>query len=298
MSGPLNVAVVMLSWNGRGDTLACLDSLCDITYEPLFVVVVDNGSADGSADAVATAHPNAILVRLDRNHGFAGGTNIGIRTALEHGADAVLMLNNDMVVESGFVEPLAAAASAGAACPQMLFADLPDRIWYAGASFRPTRGHHGRNTHYGEPPLPASAAPYATDCGCAGAMLVPATVLAEVGLLDEELFAYREDLDWSLRARARGRTVLVVPASVVRHKISASTGGEASATSLYYDVRNGLVVAERYAPLGRLGTARRRAEAVFAHLAQGARSGHRSATIRAVLSGWRDARRGKLGQRG
>jgi len=297
MSGPLNVAIVMLSWNGREDTLACLDSLSEVTYRPLLVVVVDNGSADGSADAVATAHPNAILVRLDRNHGFAGGTNIGIRTALENGADAVLMLNNDMVVEPGFVEPLVAVAASGAACSQILFADLPDRIWYAGASFSPTRGHHGRNTHFGEPPLPASAAPYATDCGCAGAMLVPASVLAEIGLLDEKLFAYREDLDWSLRAAEGGRTVLVVPASVVRHKVSASTGGEASATSLYYDVRNGLVVAERYAPLGRLGTARRRAESVLAHLAQGARSPHRGATFGAVLSGWRDARRGKLGQR-
>ena len=301
MTARLRVAVVVLSWNGREDTLACLDSLRHVTYSPLLVVAVDNGSADGSADAIAAAHPDVVLVRLESNRGFAGGTNSGIRKALEHGADAVLMLNNDMLVEPRFVEPLvdatAADVTAGAACSQILFADPPGRIWYAGASFRPNRGHHGRNLHFGEPPLDALMPPYSTECGCAGAMFVSRDVLEQVGLLDEDLFAYREDLDWSLRARALGRTVLVVPASVVRHKVSASTGGEASPTSLYYDVRNGLVVAERYAPLGRSRTALRRAESALAHLAQGVGSHHRGASVRAVIAGCRDARHGRLGPR-
>jgi GT2 family glycosyltransferase len=295
------VAFVVLSWNGREDTLACLDSLAEATYPSRFVVVVDNGSEDGSADAVAAAHPDAVLVRLDRNHGFTGGVNRGIMAALEHGADAVVLLNNDMVVEAGFVEPLVRAVaedpSAAAACCQILFADQPDRIWYAGAAFRPGRGHHGRNTHFGAAPLPASTGPYATECACAGAMLIPRASLEQIGLLEDDLFAYREDLEWSLRARSRGRRVLVVPASVVRHKVSASTGGEASPTSLYYDVRNGIVVAERYDPRGRLRTASRRGESVLAHLAQGALSRRRFGAVRAVVAGWWDGRQGKLGQR-
>ena len=83
-------------------------------------------------------------------------------------------------------------------------------------------------------------------------MLMSRAAIAEVGLFDEELFAYREDLDWSLRASGFGRQVVVVPASVVRHRVSASTGGESSPTSLYYDLRNLLTVAERYAPLPRV----------------------------------------------
>jgi GT2 family glycosyltransferase len=294
------VAIIVLSWNGRDDTLQCLASLADVSYAPFEVIVVDNGSRDGSPDAVEGAFPDAIVIRLDHNAGFSGGVNAGIAAALERGADAVLLLNNDMVVEPGFLAPLTQAAlepEVAAACSQILFADPPDRVWYAGASFHPRRGHHGRNTGFGGPPQPATTPSYRVDCACGGAMLMTREAIAEIGLLDEGLFAYREDLDWSLRAAAAGKRVVVVPASVVRHRVSASTGGEASATSLYYDVRNGLVVSERYAPLGRAGTALRRAESVLAHLAQGVRSRHRRAALGAVLAGWNDARRSRLGPR-
>ena len=293
------VAVVVLSWNGKDDTLLCLTSLAGVDYTPLEVIVVDNGSSDGSPEAVEAEFPEAVVIRMGRNAGFSGGVNAGIEAAIERGAAAVLLLNNDMVVEPGFLGPLVEALEPGvaAACSQILFAESPDRVWYAGATFRPRRGHHGRNIGFGETPLPASAAPYSVDCACGGAMLMSREAIDEIGLFDEELFAYREDLDWSLRAARAGRRVVVVPASIVRHRVSASTGGESSPTSLYYDVRNGLVVSERYAPLGRAGTALRRAESVLAHLAQGAMSHRRVEATRAVLAGWRDARRRRLGRR-
>ncbi len=296
---PQRVTVVVLSWNGRDDTLQCLSSLAGVEYAPLEVIVVDNGSSDGSPEAVEEEFPEAIVVRMGRNAGFSGGVNAGIEAAIARGADAVLLLNNDMVVEPGFLEPLVAALTpgVGAACSQILFAESPDRVWYAGATFRPRRGHHGRNIGFGEAPRPASVPPYPVDCACGGAMLMSREALAEIGLFDEELFAYREDLDWSLRAARAGRLVVVVSASIVRHRVSASTGGESSPTSLYYDVRNGLVVSERYAPLGRAGTSLRRAESVLAHLAQGAMSHRRVEATRAVLAGWRDARRRRLGRR-
>ena len=177
-----------------------------------------------------------------------------------------------MVVDPGFVEPLLAALDAddlaGASCSQILFADLPERVWYAGANVHLERGHHGRNVGYGRPPVPSTTPPYRTDCACGGAMLISRSAIEQVGLLDEELFAYREDLDWSLRAKACGSHILVVPASIVRHKISASSGGESSPTSLYYDTRNGLVVAERHAPLGTVRTRLRRGVSVLAHAAR------------------------------
>jgi GT2 family glycosyltransferase len=294
------VSVVVLSWNGREDTLACLGSLASVTHHPLSVICVDNGSTDGSPEAVAAAFPAVRLLRLPRNAGFAGGMNAGIREALESGADHVLTLNNDTLVDPGFVEPLAAATGAGvaAACAQVLFADPPDRVWYAGARFRPRRGYQGRHLHYGRPPLAPTLPPYETDRACAGAMLVPRPVLERVGLFDESLFAYGEDVDWSLRARRAGLRVLVVPASVVRHKVSAASGGEGSPATVYYDLRNGLTVAERHAPLGRIGTLYRRAEAVAAHAAQAVLfSRARASARRAVRDGWRDFRRGRLGER-
>jgi GT2 family glycosyltransferase len=299
-SGSNSVAAVVLSWNGKDDTLQCLASLAGVEYEPLEVIVVDNGSSDGSPEAIEAEFPAAVMIRMGLNAGFSGGVNAGIEAAIGRGADAVLLLNNDMVVEPGFLEPLVAAAledGVAAACSQILFAETPDRVWYAGATFRPRRGHHGRNVGFGEAPLPASLPPYRVDCACGGAMLMSRSALTEIGLFDEQLFAYREDLDWSLRAARAGRQVVVVPASIVRHRVSASTGGESSPTSLYYDTRNGLVVSERYAPLGRVRTSLRRAESVLAHLAQGALSHRRVEATRAVLAGWRDARRRRLGRR-
>jgi GT2 family glycosyltransferase len=128
-------------------------------------------------------------------------------------------------------------------------------------------------------------------------MLFTAKAYERLGLFDEDLFAYAEDTDWSLRARHHGLHALVVPASVVHHAVSGSSGGESSPTSLYYALRNSLVVAERWLPLGPVGTWLRRLEAVAAHAAQALRSGRRREGLRAVLQGWRDFRRGRLGPR-
>lgn len=299
MSTAPSVTAIVLSWNGRERTLACLRTLEQVTYRPFSVLVVDNGSVDGSAHAVAAEHPDAKLVRLPENLGFAGGMNAGARVAFADGAGAVVLLNNDMEVDPGFIEPLVAAlrrdAAAAAACAQILFTGEPARVWYAGASFAGRRGHHGRNVRYGKPPLPATAPPYATDRACGGAMLLTAARYQELGLFDEALFAYAEDTDWSLRARKAGLRPLVVPASVVHHAVSASSGGESSPATLYYDLRNSLVVAERWAPLGFTGTWLRRAEALAAHAAQALLSSRRQEGLRAVADGWRDFRHGRLG---
>jgi GT2 family glycosyltransferase len=103
-------------------------------------------------------------------------------------------------------------------------------------------------------------------------------------------------VDWSLRARQYGLDVFVVPASIVRHRVSAASGGAASPPTLYYNLRNGLTVAERHAPLDRVGTALRRLEALAAHAAQAVFfSPRRREALRAVVDGWLDFRRGQLG---
>lgn len=279
------VVVVVLSWNGREDTLACLRSL---EGEDSEVIVVDNASEDGTADAVTGAD----LIRNERNLGYAGGMNVGIRHALERGADAVLLLNNDVEVEPGTIAKLAAhAEGVGAVCPVVTFADEPDRVWYAGARFDPKRGYNGR--HLTE----TSAGATETERICGAAVLIPRETLERVGLFDEDLFAYVEDADWSLRAREAGLRLLVVPESRVRHKVSASTGGEGSPDALYYSARNLLAVSERHAPLGPFGTWRRRVVAVGALLAQALGGRGRRERIRGVLEGWRDFRRGRFGPR-
>jgi GT2 family glycosyltransferase len=281
----MKIAVVVLSWNGRDDTLACLRSL---EGEGVEVIVVDNASEDGTAEAVTGAE----VIRNERNLGYAGGMNVGIRRALELGADAVLLLNNDVEVEPGAVAALAAALDgAGAVCPLIVFADDPARVWYSGARFDPRRGYNGRHR---TDRLESAAE---TERICGAAVLIPREVLERVGVFDEELFAYVEDADWSLRARGLGLSLLVTPASTVRHKVSASTGGEGSPGALYYTARNLSAVCERHAPLGLVGTWRRRVVTIGALLAQALAGRRRREGVTAVLEGWRDFRSGRFGPR-
>jgi GT2 family glycosyltransferase len=128
-------------------------------------------------------------------------------------------------------------------------------------------------------------------------MLVPREAAERVGLLDEALFAYAEDVEWSLRARAAGLSIVVVPSSIVYHRVSAASGGASSSNTLYYALRNGLVVAERAAPLGRVATLRRRLEAAGAFGIQALRSGDARRGLRAVAEGLRDARTRRMGPR-
>ena len=288
----MNLVAVVLNWNGGEDTLAALDSV-----EGVPTICVDNGSTDGSDALVEQRFPDVTLVRTGVNLGFAGGSNAGLRVALERGADWVLLLNNDAVAEPGLPAALARAADArpdaGLLACKVLFED-GETVQYAGTDFNARLGYSGRSVGHGGPDRFHEL----RDVGRAdGAAMVVSRAAAErAGLLDESLFAYVEDVEWSLRIRAAGFAIVFVPDAVVRHKGSVATGGRASTTNLYYSVRNTIAVSERYWPLPRGLRALRRGVVVGAHLAQAVRHPARGAATRAVLAGWRDARAGRTGQ--
>jgi GT2 family glycosyltransferase len=285
----VNLYAVVLNWNGGDDTLAALASL-----EGIPTICVDNDSTDGSDRLVEQRFPNVELIRTGANLGFAGGNNIGIRRALERGADWVLLLNNDAVVEPGLADALDRAArarpDAGLLACKVLSED-GQSVQYAGAGFNKWLGYSGRVSTSG----PDELRDVARADGAAMAVSRPAVERA--GLLDLALFAYVEDVEWSLRIRRAGFGVVFVPDARARHKGSAATGGRASTTNLYYDTRNTIVVSERHAPLPRGLRSLRRAVVVGAHVAQAAMHPSRGEAVRAVLAGWRDARAGRLGQR-
>jgi len=297
MTTPPLVAVV-LSWNGREDTLACLASLAAAGIP---AVVVDNGSADGSADAVAASFPEVDLVRAEVNLGFAGGCNVGIRRALDAGAEWVVLVNNDATVDPGLAPALAAAArarpDAGVLAAKVLAAEPPGTIWYAGGRVRTWLGYNGRQEGFGEPDDRRFGELRDTERATGAAMAVSREAIEHAGLLDEELFAYAEDVEWCLRIREAGLAVVFVPDARVTHRVSASTGGEASTTNLYYDTRNTIRVCERHRPLPRGARGLRRGVVVGTHLLQAASHPRRRAAAAAVIRGWRDARRGRMGRR-
>ena len=286
----MNLVAVVLSYNGREDTLAALESLRGVE-----TVVVDNGSTDGSADAVAAQFPDVELVRAGVNLGFAGGNNVGIRRALDRGAGWVLLVNNDAAVEPGILDALAAAASArpdaGVLACKVLFADS-DRLWYAGAGFDPYLGR-SRHAGFGEPDTPGELRDTVRATGAG--MAVSRAAIEKAGPLDEELFLYVEDLEWCLRIREAGFAVVYVPEARVRHRVSAATGGAGSPTAAYYETRNMLSVVERFRRLPRGLTGLRRALVVAPRVLLAL---PRPASARAALLGWRDYRRGRMGRRG
>src|SRR5690349_2452680 len=105
------IAVLVLNWNGRDDTLQCLESLSKVDYPNFDVIVVDNGSIDDSVQAIRASFPSLLLIENGANLGYAEGNNAGMRVALERGADFILLLNNDTVVDGDLLKELAAAAA-------------------------------------------------------------------------------------------------------------------------------------------------------------------------------------------
>ena len=288
----MKLAAVVLNWNGGDDTLAALESLDGVE-----TICVDNGSDDGSPDAIAARFPAVELIRTGVNLGFSGGNNVGIRRAHARGADSVLLLNNDAVADRELPAALSAAATArpdaGVLACKVFFADPPDVLMYAGGRVNLRLGYWGRQDGFGQRDDGRFDSLRDVDRATGAAMAVSRVAIERAGLLDESLFAYAEDTEWCLRIRAAGFAIVFVPDAKVWHVGSASTGGLRSPTSIYYDTRNMITVAERHDPRGGAAAALRRGVVLGAHLA----NARDAAGVRAAVKGWRDARRGRLGRR-
>jgi GT2 family glycosyltransferase len=288
-------AFCVLNWNGREDTLRCLASLRGER-----VIVADNGSGDGSVEAIRSAFPDVEVVENGANLGFSGGNNAAIRHALERGAEWVVLLNNDAEAEPDMLAALQAAAErhprAGVLAGKLLYPD--GRVQWAGQRVGLRTGYSGRPRGHGQPDGFAYSVEGRTDRAVGALMAVSREAIERAGLLDDDLFAYVEDVDWSLRIREAGLECVFVPAARAAHALTASTGGASASTApVYYGTRNTMVVCERHLPLGVVGTAVRRGCVLGAFLAHAALVLRSEAAVRAVLDGWRDARAGRLGPR-
>jgi len=293
---------IVLSWNGREDTLRCLDSLSRVDHPDLGIVCVDNGSADGSSQAVRERFPSVVLIEAGANLGYSGGNNLGLRHALEHGARWAMLVNNDATVAPDVIDGFERAARerprAGILAGKVYFADRPQTIWFAGQRVSELIGYSGRPRGYGRRDGPRYGEVVQTDRAVGALMAISREALEEVGLLDEELFAYVEDVDWALRVRQACFEVVLAPGARAWHRVSASTGGEAASThTLYYGARNTVTVLERRRPLGRVGNALRRIAILTTFSAHALTRSDRRRALRAVREGFKDARVGRLGLR-
>jgi GT2 family glycosyltransferase len=290
---------IVLSWNGREDTVTCLEALAKVGDPPVHIVCVDNGSTDGSVEAVRERHPEAQLIENRRNLGFAGGCNVGIRWALFQGAEWVVLVNNDAVIAPDAIAGFASAAEqhpdAGVLAGKLYRADRPDRIWYAGQRFLTWLGYSGRHRGEGRREGPRYERLSTTDRANGALMAISRAAIERVGLFDEDLFAYVEDVDYSLRARAAGFEVLFVPAARAWHRVGASSAS--AALNSYYGTRNMVVVCERHRPLPPPLSWLRRGVILLSFAAYALRQPNRRGALASVRAGYRDARGGRLGPR-
>jgi len=216
------VSVVIPTYNRRDLVERCLDSLALQTHDDIEIIVVDDGSTDGTAELVASRYPHARMERLPRNGGFAVAANAGIRAA--RGA-WVLLLNNDVTMEPDCIARMLATAeqaSSDIVAPMILWDDDRARIYSAGDRMR----KDGRPEPIGfRQPREGFTPPEFIFGATAACGLFRREVLDTVGLLDESFGAYFEDSDLCFRARLAGFRAALAAEAVAYHIGSASQGG-------------------------------------------------------------------------
>ncbi|HEV7732185.1 MAG TPA: glycosyltransferase family 2 protein [Candidatus Binatia bacterium] len=243
------VVAVIVHWQDPADTLGCVESLAgDPGVE---IIVVDNGSREPCGALLADRAPAVVCIRNPENLGYAGGANVGIRAALARGADVVLLLNNDVRLQPGAVaaalrvldgDPRVAIVGA-----KVLTREDPSRLWLAWG--RVTWGQslvalEGADAPDG--PRFSRERDVEWIGGCT--MWMRAEALGRIGLLDEAFFAYHEEVDWCVRARALGYRVVYCPDAIVTHTGRGTAGGRRSVRiRKYFGARNTILFARKHA---------------------------------------------------
>lgn len=243
------VSIILVNYNGYQDTVDCVKSLEKIDYENFEIIVVDNGSTvTPTEEQRRYLNEHTSFISSDRNLGFSGGNNLGMKYAKEHNPQYYLLLNNDTEVEVDFLSVLVDEAEnhldAGIACGKIRWFDYPDRIWYAGGAFDSI---NGKTTHYKYDEIDSDCEKWVKEVSFATGCLwlLPVKVTSKIGLMDERMFLYAEDTEYSCRLIQNGYKIYYCNHSVIYHKVSRSTG-MASDSTQYYMVRNNLMIIRMY----------------------------------------------------
>lgn len=238
-------AIVLVNYNGITDTIGCIDSIkaSDCNGEVL-IIVVDNASKNDEAEEIRKKYSDVVIICSPQNRGFSAGNNIGICYALNHGAEYIMLLNNDTIVDKRMISTLKSKCQSNiVTVPQMLYYGEPDKIWYGGGHINYWTGnakHEKMNQTTGS--IDEKTVTFATGC----CMMISATVFHNVGLLDEDYFMYCEDTDFCIRLSQAGVQIKYIPMAKLWHKVSSSTGGSDSPFCIYYLTRNRLNYVKKY----------------------------------------------------
>lgn len=276
------VYIIILNWNGWRDTIECMESVYQSSYPNYQVIVIDNGSTDGSEERilnhakeksiafirynretaekgglpgkeVALSHLSMIFIQTGNNLGYAGGNNVGLRYVLNRGDyEYIWLLNNDTVIDRDALTEMVKLAETderiGMVGSKLLYYDRPNILQAAGGCRIVSWMGNASVIASNEEDSGKWDYPFEPDYINGASLLIKKGVTEAVGLMDEKYFLYWEDADWGIRARKKEYRLIYCPKSRVRHKEGGTSGGITRATD-YYWVRNGLLFMKKFYPV-------------------------------------------------
>lgn len=251
-------AVCIINWNNYDCTLNCIESLMTMPCNDYDIILIDNASEDGSGDRLAGNFPQVKYLKLRENAGFTGGNNAGINYSLNRNYQYTLLLNNDTTVEPDFLEILVnyldEHKEVGAVQPKIYFYHNKSLLWNGGSHFNKWTGIdsvEGTGKKSSSTSESLKSADWLTGC----ALLLRNDLIREVGLLDESLFMYYEDVDYSFRIKKAGYSLVYHPQSVIYHIAGASSRAKVKGKEgflnpriHYYLTRNKIWLLKKYLP--------------------------------------------------
>lgn len=242
------VSIIVLNWNGKDDTVECLESLKKITFPKYKIILVDNGSTDGSVEFFENFYPEIEIIKNEMNLGFAEGNNVALKWAVDNGTDYVLLLNNDVVVDPDFLSELIFVAennqSVGVVGPTVYYYDNVDKIQSAGGKIDWNKGNAPNFITMEHMSEISTIRDVDYIMGCA--LLAKTELIEKIGYLNKHYFAYWEETDWCVRAQKAGYRIIHVPISKIWHK-GGSTSQKKSGFYEYQMTRNMFWFMKRHA---------------------------------------------------
>lgn len=240
----IQVSIITINYNGLADTCSLIDS---ITFnDSMEVIVVDNASLENEAEEIERRYPAVRVIRSDKNLGFAGGNNLGIKIAR---GKYIFLINNDTLLKedghiNALIRRLESSNKIGAVCPKIRFAWGTHPIQFAGYTPLSTITLRNRGIGYGEEDCGQYNTAHPTPYAHGAAMMLKREAIDKAGLMPECYFLYYEELDWSMMLTRAGYDIWYEPACTIYHKESQATG-QNSPLKIYYNTRNRLLFAQR-----------------------------------------------------
>ena len=237
------ISIITVNYNGLKDTCALIDS---ITFnDDMEMIVVDNGSIEDEAAQISQHYPQVRTIRSDKNLGFAGGNNLGIKAAK---GKYLFLINNDTIFKDfnilPLIERLESSPTIGMVCPKIRFAWGNNPIQFAGYTLLSKMTVRNKAIGFGEEDKGQYDIPHPTPYAHGAAMLIKRDAISKVGMMPGCYFLYYEELDWSMMFSRAGYEIWYEPACTIYHKESQSTGQDSSLRT-YYITRNRLLLVKR-----------------------------------------------------